>query len=79
MIDSKNIILNLDDFSVSLISHYGKKVIEVAKVMLLKEEEIEPVSLENIISRSFFKKEFDNDEIKKNFEFLANEIILLKS
>lgn len=34
MIDCKNVILSLDDYSVSFIYEYGKKVIEAAKVKL---------------------------------------------
>lgn len=45
MIDSKNVVLNLDDYSVSFIYQYGKKIIEAAKVMLSKEDKVETVSL----------------------------------
>lgn len=72
--------LNLEDMSVTLMTQFGKKIIEFARIMLekIKEEYFDSVLLEDIIDRCNAKDDLDSDEVKQNFEILAKEIIGLK-
>lgn len=78
--DSSNVRLDLSEMSVALLSPFGKRI-EVAKIMLKKEEEsrfVDPLLLDNMINRCSERVQLDNDEVKKNFEILATEILCLK-
>ena len=58
----------------------GAKMIELGRIMLKELEliEDEPYSLEDMIDQCSSKEDLFNDEIKKNFEILASEVIELK-
>ena len=80
MSDSKNIKVEMKDISVVFLAKHGIKMIELRRIMLKELELIEdnPYCLEDMINQCSSKEDLTNDEIKKNFEILANEVLELK-